>query len=259
MPRAPEVILVFLNRSKWRLPPPSEGEDIFLNTAQMSARPIPDVQQVSSPSFLPAMGAWCLILLLAAFAIFKLKAPDALPATSPQSDFSAVRALAPIRAIASARHPIGSDANAKAREYVVEQLSALGMGPQVATAIGIYNGSGALVAGNTRDIVARLPAAANSGAIMLMAHYDSVPSGPRAADDASGVSAILETVRALKTGPPLRNDLIVLITDGEEAGLLGAEAFVASSSRMKDIDLLMNFEARGNHGPSLLFETSANN
>ncbi|HEY6252288.1 MAG TPA: hypothetical protein VI685_20215 [Candidatus Angelobacter sp.] len=54
-----------------------------MNTAQMSARPAPDVQQqASSPSFLPAMGAWCLILLLAAFAIFKLKAPDALPATS---------------------------------------------------------------------------------------------------------------------------------------------------------------------------------
>lgn len=231
-----------------------------MNTVQMSARPAPDPQQQASlPSFLPAMGAWCLILLLAAFAIFKLKAPDVLPATSPQSDFSAARALAHIRAIARAPHPIGSDANATAREYLVAQLSALGMEPQVATAIGIYKGPGALIAGNTRDIIARLPGTANSGAIMLMAHYDSVPSGPGAADDASGVSTILETVRALKTGPPLENDLIVLITDGEEVGLLGAEAFGASSSRMKDIGLLMNFEARGNHGPSLLFETSANN
>ena len=94
---------------------------------------------------------------------------------------------------------------------------------------------------------------------MLMAHYDSVPSGPGAADDAAGVAAILETVRALKTGAPLKNDLIVLVTDGEEAGLLGAEAFVASHRWLKDIGLVMNFEARGNSGPSLLFETSANN
>lgn len=188
-----------------------------------------------------------------------MKAPDALPATSPQNDFSAERALVHVRAIAREPHPIGSNANAAAREYLVAQLSALGMNPQVVAATGISNRFGALIAGNTHDIIARLPGTANSGAIMLMAHYDSVPSGPGAADDASGVGAILETVRALRAGPPLKNDLIVLITDGEESGLLGAEAFVASNPWMKDVGLLMNFEARGNSGASLLFETSANN
>ncbi|HZD92851.1 MAG TPA: M28 family peptidase, partial [Candidatus Sulfotelmatobacter sp.] len=89
--------------------------------------------------------------------------------------------------------------------------------------------------------------------------YDSVSGGPGAADDAAGVPTVLETVRALQTGTPLRNDLIVLVTDGEEAGLLGAEAFVASHPWFKDVGLVMNFEARGNSGPSLLFETSANN
>jgi hypothetical protein len=34
----------------------------------------------------------------------------------------------------------------------------------------------------------------------------------------------LEGVRAPKTGPPLKHDLIVLLTDGEEAGLLAAQA-----------------------------------
>lgn len=226
----------------------------------MSSQSAPGVQQeAASPSFLPALGAWCLILLLAALAIFELKAPDALPATSPQSDFSAERALVHIRAMTGAPHPIGSNANAAAREHLVAQLSTLGMETQVATAIGVSDRYAALIAGNTHDVIARLPGTANSGAIMLMAHYDSVPSGPGAADDASGVGAILETVRALKTGPPLKNDLIVLITDGEESGLLGAEAFVASNPWMKDIGLVMNFEARGNHGASLLFETSVNN
>lgn len=232
---------------------------MFVNTAQMSTQHAPDVQQAPSSSFLPALGVWCLILLLAALAIFELKAPDALPATSPQESFSAERALVHIRAMTREPHPIGSDTNAAAREYLVAQLSALGMEPQVATAMGIYNGFGALIAGKTHNIVARLPGTAKSKAIMLMAHYDSVPSGLGAGDDAAGVSAILETVRALKTGPPLKNDLVVLITDGEEVGLLGAEAFVTSSPWMKDIGLVMNFEARGNHGASLLFETSVNN
>jgi hypothetical protein len=145
------------------------------------------------------------------------------------------------------------------RDYLVAQLSALSMQPQVSTAIGVNGGFGAISVGNTRNIVARLPGTANSGAVLLMAHYDSVPNGPGAADDGAGVSAILETVRALKTGPALKNDLIVLFTDGEEPGLLGAEAFVASHPWMKDIGLVMNFEARGNRGASLLFETSVNN
>ena len=230
-------------------------------TRSMSSRPAPGQQQQegASPSFLSAFLAWCGVFLLAALAIFALKAPDAAPATASPNEFSAERALTHVRAIASVPHPIGSSADTSSREYVLAQLSALGMNPQVVTATGIYHRSGAVIAGNTRDVVARLPGTANSGAIILMAHYDSVPSGPGAADDAAGVAAVLETVRAIQTGTPLKNDLIVLFTDGEEAGLLGAEAFVASHTWLKDVGLVMNFEARGNSGPSLLFETSANN
>ncbi|HEY6352143.1 MAG TPA: M20/M25/M40 family metallo-hydrolase [Candidatus Angelobacter sp.] len=216
-------------------------------------------QPAPSGSFLSASLAWCFIFGAAALAIYLLKAPDAVPATSPADQFSAERALTHVRAIAQAPHPIGSVANAAARDYLAAQLSALGMNPQVVTAMGITNAFGAVIAGRTHDVVARLPGTANSGAILLLSHYDSVSSGPGAADDAAGVAAILEAVRALKTAPPLKNDLIVLITDGEEAGLLGAEAFVSSHPWVKEVGLILNFEARGNRGPSLLFETSANN
>lgn len=57
----------------------------------------------------------------------------------------------------------------------------------------------------------------------------------------------------------LKNDLIVLLTDGEESGLLGADAFASSHPWMNDVSIILNFEGRGNHGPSLLFETSQNN
>ena len=232
-----------------------------MHVAQMQFRPAPAAQQQQPSSATPLLAgaAWCCLFLLAGMAIFALKAPDAVPASAPQNEFSAQRALDHVRAIARVPHPIGTNANAEARQYLVDQLSALGLNPQIFTAVGIDNDSWALVAGRANDIVGRLPGMANSGAILLMAHYDSVSSGPGAADDASGVAAILEGLRALKAGPRLKNDLIVLITDGEEPGLLGAESFVASHPWMKDVGLLMNFEARGNHGPSMLFETSANN
>ena len=230
-----------------------------MHVAQMQFRPTPAAvqQQLWSTSPLLAALAWCWIFLLAGLAIFGLKAPKTVPANAPQNEFSAQRALAHVRAIARVPHPTG--ANAEARQYLMDQLSALGMDPQIFTAVGIDNDSWALIAGKTNDIVGRLSGTSSSGAILLMAHYDSVSSGPGAADDASGVAAILEGLRALKTGPRLKNDLIVLITDGEEPGLLGAESFVTSHPWMKDVGLVMNFEARGNRGPSMLFETSSNN
>jgi hypothetical protein len=232
-----------------------------MNTAQMESHLVPAAQQQRSSAASPWLAAvvWGCLSLLAALAILELKAPNAVPASAPQNEFSAERALDHVRAVAHVPHSTGTYANAEARRYIIRQLSGLGMNPQVFTAVGIYNGYGALIAGRTTDVLARLPGTANSGAILLMAHYDSVSNGPGAADDGSGVAAILEGLRAVKTGSPLKNDLIVLITDGEEAGLLGADAFVASHPEMKDIGLLMNFEARGNRGPSLLFETSANN
>jgi hypothetical protein len=94
---------------------------------------------------------------------------------------------------------------------------------------------------------------------MLAAHYDGVPAGPAASDDGSGIATLLETVRALRAGPPLRNDVIILCTDGEEDGLLGAAAFVAEHPWMHDVDVALNFEARGTGGRSTMFETSFGN
>ncbi len=232
-----------------------------MNTAQMESHLVPAAQQQRSSAASPWLAAvvWGCLSLLAALAILELKAPNAVPASAPQNEFSAERALDHVRAVAHVPHSTGTDANAEARQYIIRQLSGLGMNPQAFTSVGIYNGAWAIIAGRTTDVVARLPGIANSGAILLMAHSDSVSNGPGAADDASGVAAILEGLRAVKTEFPLKNDLIVVITDGEEAGLLGAEAFVTSHPWMKDIGLVMNFEARGNHGPSLLFETSTNN
>ena len=72
----------------------------------------------------------------------------------------------------------------------------------------------------------------------------------------AGVAAVLEIARVLKRGPPLRHGVIFLLDDGEEAGLLGARAFAERSPAMREVGAVVNLEARGTSGPSLMFETS---
>ena len=84
-------------------------------------------------------------------------------------------------------------------------------------------------------------------------------TGPGANDDGVAVATLLETARALTAGPQLRNDVLFLFTDGEETGLLGARAFVAEHPWAKEVEIALNFEARGNGGPSVMFETSPQN
>ncbi|MBC7932657.1 MAG: M20/M25/M40 family metallo-hydrolase, partial [Rubrivivax sp.] len=142
------------------------------------------------------------------------------------------------------------------------ELGALGVSAEVQTAEVVPRQAGdgrPVTAARVQNIVARVQGTANSRALMLAAHYDSVPTGPGASDDAAGVATLLETLRALKTGAQLKNDLIILITDAEELGLLGAHAFAEEHPWMRDVGLVLNFEARGTGGPSFMFETSDGN
>ncbi len=206
-----------------------------------------------------AVIALLFLIVVAASAIYNLQPPGVVPATAPDSVFSADRAMGYIRHIAAAPHPIGTPAEAKVREYIVGQLRAMGIRPTLdsTTVTGMFHGIH--YAAFVVNIVARLPGTANSKAVVLMAHYDSVPTGPGASDDGSGVATILETLHALKSSPPLRNDVIAIFTDGEEEGMLGSQAIAENESLVKKIGIVLNFEARGNSGPVLMFETSENN
>jgi hypothetical protein len=70
---------------------------------------------------------------------------------------------------------------------------------------------------------------------------------------------LLETLRALRAGLPLRNDVIFLITDGEERGLLGALLFVREHPWRSEPGVTLNYEARGTSGAAVMFETSTGN
>src|SRR5450759_2512711 len=168
---------------------------------------------------------------------------------------AAGRALLFLREIAAAPRPIGSDGAARARDAIAAQLDALHLAPHVQTASAVSAQSGR-VAGTVRNVVARLPGRDPSRAVLLVAHYDSVPVAAGAADDGGGVVTLLETARALASGPRPRNDVIFLFTDGEERGLLGARAFLREDPWAYGVGVVLNFDSPGSSSPVLMYETS---
>lgn len=185
--------------------------------------------------------------------------PDPTPATLPAEDFSSERAMMHVAVIAQRPHPMFSAERVRVRDYVRGELSKLGLESQVQSGVGEYSRRRFHDSGPVENIVARLAGSANTRPLMLAAHYDSTPKGPGAGDDAHGVAVLLETLRALRSGPPLRNDVIFLITDGEERGLLGADVFMREHPWRNEPAVVLNFEARGTGGPSYMFETSGEN
>ncbi|HEV8385115.1 MAG TPA: M20/M25/M40 family metallo-hydrolase, partial [Candidatus Acidoferrales bacterium] len=201
----------------------------------------------------------CVVVITVAWlAMGMSNPPAALPSSAPPNEFSAERAMEHLKVIAAAPHPLGSAEHAKVQQYIEDQLKKSGLEPQVQTATGLS--SRYVVAGMVQNVVARLAGADKGGkALLLAAHYDSVPAAPGAGDDGAACAAMLETLRALKAGPALKHDVIFLFTDGEENGLLGASAFMDEHPWAKEIGAALNFEGRGKSGPVEMFETSVGN
>jgi hypothetical protein len=210
-------------------------------------------------------GLWPLAALLQlalAIVLFEHAAapPSPLPADAAADRFSALRALRHVEVIAAEPHPVGSAANARVRDYLVGELQALGLQVEVQRQLQVnrYGRRADARFAMVENVVAVRPGREPGPALVLMSHYDSVAAAPGAGDAASGVAAILETLRALGDAP-LRNRLVVLLSDGEEAGLLGAQAFFGSHPLAAELGLVLNFEARGSRGPVAMFETSDGN
>jgi hypothetical protein len=201
--------------------------------------------------------AIALVALVEAAVLVRQTPPAAKPLDAPDTEFSAHRARAVLERILGdgAPRPTGSSANARARETILAELSALGHRASVET--GMVCGQWGVCA-PVNNVVSRIAGRESGRAVLLSAHYDSVPSAPGAADDGSGVAAILEIARVLKHAPP-RRPVVLLLGDGEELGLLGAELFVRESRYFAEVDAVVNLEARGSSGPSLMFETSPGN
>ena len=202
------------------------------------------------------------LAVFAALVVYLLRPPQPLGADAPANEFAAGRALRDLTVIAQRPHSIGTPANAAVHDYLVQRCRELGMQVKLQDTTAVASSAfGQIAAGRVHNIVARQPGKQPGGlAVLVLAHYDSQPHTPGAGDDGAGVAAMLETMRALRAGPPLAHDIIWLFTDGEEVGLLGARAYSADTARLRrEVGVALNVEARGNSGSSLTFEVNPQN
>ncbi len=198
------------------------------------------------------------------FAYQQTRAPDA----SSDSDLDYNAITKHIEVIADTPHPMGSDANRRVRDYIVHYFESLGLQTEVQEATVVYRhpsrSNQSTIIANVENIIARLPGRnanpeGSRNDLVVMAHYDSRPLTPGAADDASGVAAIMEVARLMVNDPTPEHDVVFLITDGEEMGLLGAQGFFRQHPAAQRVGLVLNFEARGSTAASSMFETSDKN
>lgn len=200
-----------------------------------------------------------LIALCAAFSIHRQNPPEVAPSGVSPEAFSASRAMNHLAAIAEQPHPMGSSAHAAVRDYIMKELSSAGLKPELQQTIGVNHTGRPLRVGAVENIIARLKGTGGEKSVLLVSHYDSMPNSMGASDDGSAVVTLLETIRALKAGAALKNDVVFLFSDGEENGQLGANAFADEHAGAKKVGVVLNFEARGNKGPVIMFETSDEN
>ncbi|MFK4057144.1 M28 family peptidase [Brevundimonas sp. NPDC046655] len=146
----------------------------------------------------------------------------------------------------------GSEGGARAREYIVARLEALGVQPSPMGRLQPWEMQGRTREGvktfNGTNIIGVIPGTRVSDKyIVVTAHYDHVGVNNGeiyngADDNASGVATMLELAKRLKANPPEHSVLIVAL-DGEERSLLGAKHFVeAPPVPLSSISMNLNFD-----------------
>ena len=201
-----------------------------------------------------------LLIIIAVYWSFYALVPHSISGLDTEKrSFSTERALVHLMEISKQPHFVGSENHIAVKNYIVEQLEALGLETQIQEGNTLTDW-GTFV--KPKNILARIKGSNNSKALLLLSHYDSSSHSSYGASDAgSGVVTILEGLRAfLSDNKTPKNDIIILITDAEELGLNGASLFVNKHPWANEVGLVLNFEARGSGGPSyMLMETNGGN
>ncbi|WP_425235503.1 M28 family peptidase [Ulvibacterium sp.] len=201
-----------------------------------------------------------LLLVLAIYWGFTSSIPSyTKDAYIPETSFSTDRALAHVKEISKIPHGVGFPGHEQVRQYLISELRKMGL--ETSTQEGYTIGKANNLS-KAKNILARIKGTNSGKSLLLLSHYDSdLHSALGASDAGSGVATILEGVRAfLSENKNPKNDIIILISDGEEVDLSGAELFVDKHPWAKDVGLVLNFEARGSGGPSYVFiETNRGN
>lgn len=206
-------------------------------------------------------GSLAALLIVGVYSVLAMAPAAPAGPDAATEAFSADRAMSHIVAIASEPRPMGSVEHGKAKAYLIDELGSLGWRTEVQESVGMFDfgTDGTQPMGAVANVIATKPGTASTGTVMLTAHYDTVAGSPGAGDDGIGVGVLLETARALEAFGAAQNTVMIVLTDGEEVGLLGAEAFVRERAKELGAAVVLNHEARGTRGGPMTFRMSSPN
>ena len=197
-----------------------------------------------------------------------LAKPTAAPSTPAGTGFEQEKAFTTLSRLLKEERPhiAGSPENKVVRDRIVEELKSYGYTPEIQTALQCAPPDRFPGCTQVENIIAVHSGTDSCYGVLVTAHYDSVAAGPGVADDGAGVAVVLELARVL-ANRKTQNTIVLLITDGEETGLRGALAFAQRHPLMPRADIqtgdmakvVVNAEARGASGPSMMFETGPSN
>jgi hypothetical protein len=147
--------------------------------------------------------------------------------------------------------PSGGGAAKAALAYIERELGAI---PQEVMLVGDVDLPAIVIAGTTfrearhvycddANLIVRFGPAGK--ALLLMGHYDSMPTSPGAVDDAAAVAVLIELARELHANPPAQPVMIVFTAD-EEHGLVGAESLVKHHG--DEVELAIALDLIGSSG-----------
>tara|TARA_R110002073_G_scaffold1940_10_gene13612 strand:+ start:1231 stop:3576 length:2346 start_codon:yes stop_codon:yes gene_type:complete len=197
--------------------------------------------------------------MLYALHIGMTQPPEVISKTAPADQFSAERAMEVLADLLQQNqpHPVGSTSNQFVKSRIEAQLNQLQIEyrTQRTWACRYQSNHCAMI----ENLIAEIPGDSTTDKIALMAHYDSVPTSVGAGDDGAAVAAILETARILRLEDRLKRSVVLLFTDGEERGLLGAEAFFNQDNESNNISVVLNYEGSGSKGVVRVLRTSEQN
>lgn len=217
----------------------------FLNPQNSAKTPIP---------ITCILLAW---IFIAGLSHIRYQPPPVVSGTASTTVFSAERAEEVFQRLYENASPHPAGDNSAFRQKVIREFELLGYEVELhESQASPRNRRSSQEMIPLTNLIIRLVGKADLPPVILAGHFDSVPGAPGAADDGAAVAVIIEIARMLRNEPPLNRDLIFLLTDGEEMGLLGARQFAEEHPYATEASVVINLEARGTTGPSILFETS---
>jgi hypothetical protein len=207
-----------------------------------------------------ALGRLLLVAAITAILLHLWQSQLVAPPGAGNTAFSGSRAFATLSRVLQEQTPhiAGSRQNAVVRDRIVAELRSAGYEPEVQSALACSATDKYPGCTGVENIIAVHKGSGGGKAVLATAHYDSVPAGPGTSDDGAGAAVVVELARIF-AARQTRNDVIFLVTDGEETGLRGAIAFAERHPLMARVGVVVNVEARGASGPSLMFETGPGN